>query len=72
MQEHENESRERKYAWVEKGAKMTGERAMIDAKVNDTYIVYQNQNGKLVKKYPDGKIVEFKDEERGKQNSESK
>lgn len=38
MLEHENKSRERKYAWAEKWIKMTGERAMIDAKVNDTCI----------------------------------
>lgn len=42
---------------------MTGERAMIDAKVNDTYIVYQNEQGQLVKEYPNGKIIKFDDEE---------
>ncbi len=38
--------------WV----KMTGERARIDAKVNNTYIVYE-KNCKLVKEYPNGDIV---------------
>ena len=33
-----NESK-RKYCWVDKWAKMTGERARIDAKVHNTYIV---------------------------------
>ena len=36
---------------------MTRERAMIDAKVNDTFIVYKTDNGELVKEYPSGKIV---------------
>ena len=72
MLEHENESKERKYDWAEKWIKMTGERAMIDAKVNDTYIVYQNENGQLVKEYPSGKILEFTNEESRKQNNESK
>ena len=38
---------------------MTGERARIDAKVNNTYIVYE-KNGKLVKEYPNGDIVPLK------------
>lgn len=38
-----------------KVVKMTGERAMLDAKMNNTYIVYQK--GKyLVREYPDGRI----------------
>lgn len=43
---------------------------MIDAKVNDTYIVYQKQNGQLVKEYPKGKVVKMDDREGGKQNNE--
>jgi len=37
---------------------MTGERARIDAKENNTYIVYEKE-GKLVKEFPDGNIISF-------------
>ena len=47
---------ERKYEWIDKWVKMTGERALIDAKANNTYIVYR-KDGVWVKHYPDGKIV---------------
>ena len=57
MLEPNNEAK-RKYAWVSKWAKMTGERARIDAKVNNTYIVYE-KNGRLVKEYPDGNVIPF-------------
>ncbi|MBN8207921.1 MULTISPECIES: hypothetical protein [Bacillales] len=58
MLERESESQGRKFAWVGKWAKMTGDRAKIDAKVNNTYIVYDTENG-LVKEYPDGTVVKF-------------
>lgn len=38
-----------------KVVKMTGERAMLDAKMNNTYIVYQ-KGKELVREYPDGRI----------------
>lgn len=50
----ENQPR-RKYEWIGKWAKMTGERAKIDAKVNNTYIIYE-KNGRLVKEFPNGEI----------------
>lgn len=56
MLEEQNNVPKRKFAWVDKWVKMTGERARIDAKVNNTYIVYE-KNGKLVKEYPSGDIV---------------
>jgi hypothetical protein len=62
MSEHANNAQERKYPWVAKWAKMTGERAMIDAKVHDTYIVYKDKDGHLVKKYSNGNIVKVDDE----------
>ena len=34
---------------------MTGERARIDAKIHNTYIVYKNEKG-IVKEYPNGKV----------------
>lgn len=55
-QQH-NESK-RKYGWMDKWAKMTGERARIDAKANRTYIIYE-KNKKLVKEFPNGKIIPF-------------
>lgn len=58
MLEKSHEIPKRKFAWVDKWAKMTGERAKIDAKANNTYIIYDLE-GKLVKEYPDGKIVEL-------------
>lgn len=54
--------KERKYGWMDKWAKMTGDRAMIDAKANNTYIVYEKE-GKMVKEYPDGRIIPLKTEE---------
>ncbi|GGB37339.1 hypothetical protein F3157_14190 [Virgibacillus dakarensis] len=55
LKQPNNESK-RKYGWVEKWAKMTGERARIDAKANNTYIVYEKE-GKLVKEFPNGIII---------------
>jgi len=58
MLENEKDLNGRKFAWVDKWAKMTGERAKIDAKANDTYIIYETENG-LVKEYPNGEIIEL-------------
>ncbi|TCP25581.1 hypothetical protein EV207_12111 [Scopulibacillus darangshiensis] len=58
MLENHKESQKRKFAWADKWVKMTGERAKIDAKANNTYIVYETKKG-LVKEYPDGKIVKI-------------
>lgn len=41
--------------------KLTGDRAKLDAKANDTYIVYKTGNGQIVKEYVDGKIVPVAD-----------
>lgn len=40
---------------LQKYISMTGERAKIDAKIHNTYIVYKNEKG-IVKEYPNGKI----------------
>ncbi|MBU5466271.1 hypothetical protein KQI49_05420 [Virgibacillus sp. MSJ-26] len=45
----------RKFEWVDKWAKMTGERARIDAKANKTAIVYRTERG-WVKEHYDGTI----------------
>ena len=41
MSETQKNMSKRKFGWVDKWAKMTGERARIDAKANNTYIVYE-------------------------------
>ncbi|MCM3112818.1 hypothetical protein [Lederbergia lenta] len=52
----------RKFEWVDKWAKMTGERARIDAKVHKTAIVYNTENG-WVKEFYDGTIERINIEE---------
>lgn len=42
---------------LQKLIKLTGDRAMLDAKANGTYIVYKPNDGQMVKKYPNGDIV---------------
>ncbi|CAM4071020.1 hypothetical protein L1N85_08720 [Paenibacillus alkaliterrae] len=46
---------------LQKLIKLTGERAMLDAKANGTYIVYKKSDGQIVKEYPDGEIVPVND-----------
>ncbi len=58
MLNQQNNEHNRKYAWVDKWAKMTGDRARIDAKVNKTYIIYEKE-GEMVKEFPNGKIIPF-------------
>lgn len=56
MLEKQSNVPKRKFDWADKWVKMTGERARIDAKVNNTYIVYK-KNGILVKEFPGGNTV---------------
>lgn len=46
---------------LQKLIKLTGERAKIDAKANGTYIVYQIDNGQIVKEYANGVIEPIED-----------
>ncbi|GAB3807110.1 hypothetical protein [Virgibacillus kimchii] len=39
---------------VEKRIEMAGERARLEAKINDTYVVYIDENCNIVKEFPDG------------------
>ncbi|MEL3956311.1 hypothetical protein NSQ96_03525 [Caldifermentibacillus hisashii] len=55
MSETQKNVPKRKFGWVDKWVKMTGDRARIDAKANNTYIVYE-KNGELVKEFPNGDI----------------
>ena len=62
--DHSEGSRGRKYEWIDKWVKMTGERAKIDAKANNTYIIYNTEKG-WVREYPDGTIVPHDQEPEG-------
>jgi hypothetical protein len=39
---------------LKKLIKLTGERAKLEAKANDTYVVYKDNTGRLVKGYSNG------------------
>ncbi|MCR2806259.1 hypothetical protein [Paenibacillus soyae] len=43
--------------------KLTGDRAKLDAKANDTYIVYKTREGTIVKEYSNGDIVRMNDQD---------
>lgn len=42
---------------LQKLIKLTGERAKLDAKANDTYIVYKTAEGRIVREYNDGHVI---------------
>ncbi|WP_284642049.1 hypothetical protein [Paenibacillus silviterrae] len=42
---------------LQKLIKLTGDRAKLDAKANETYIVYKTAEGQIVKEYNDGHII---------------
>ncbi|MCF2945461.1 hypothetical protein [Paenibacillus tarimensis] len=46
-----------KFKDLDKMIKLTGDRAKLDAKANDTYIVYKTAEGQIVKEYNNGNIV---------------
>lgn len=48
---------------LQKLIKLTGDRARLDAKANNTYIVYKTDEGYIVREYPDGRIVPVSDSE---------
>jgi 2-phosphoglycerate kinase len=50
-----------KFKDLEKLIKLTGDRAKLDAKANDTYIVYKTPDGQIVKEYNNGDIVPVAD-----------
>ncbi|QNK60213.1 hypothetical protein [Paenibacillus sp. PAMC21692] len=43
--------------------KLTGDRAKLDAKANDTYIVYKTREGTIVKEFSNGDIVRMNDQD---------
>jgi hypothetical protein len=42
---------------LQKLIKLTGDRAKLDAKANETYIVYKTAEGLIVKEYNDGQVI---------------
>ncbi|WP_201008717.1 hypothetical protein [Paenibacillus glycanilyticus] len=42
---------------LQKLIKLTGDRARLDAKANETYIVYKTSEGQIVKEYYDGHVI---------------
>ena len=52
----------RKFGWVDDWAKMTGERARIDAKVHKTAIAYRTEKG-WVREHYDGTVEVINSEE---------
>jgi hypothetical protein len=42
---------------LQKLIKLTGDRAKLDAKANETYIVYKTKKGQIVKEYNNGNII---------------
>ncbi|WP_169833359.1 hypothetical protein [Paenibacillus oryzae] len=50
-----------KFKDLEKLIKLTGDRAKLDAKANDTYIVYKTAKGQIVKEYNNGDVVPIVD-----------
>lgn len=50
-----------KFKDLEKLIKLTGDRAKLDAKANDTYIVYKTAEGQIVKEFNNGDVVPVAD-----------
>lgn len=48
---------------LQKLIKLTGDRAKLDAKANETYIVYKTAKGQIVKEYSNGDVVAVTDQD---------
>ncbi|WP_176706378.1 hypothetical protein [Paenibacillus hemerocallicola] len=42
---------------LQKLIRLTGDRARLDAKANETYIVYKTDKGQIVKEFYDGNVI---------------
>ena len=42
---------------LQKLIQLTGDRAKLDAKANETYIVYKNAEGQIIKEYNNGHVI---------------
>ncbi len=45
------------YLAQQKMIRLTGDRARLDAKANNTYIVYKSTEGRIVREFADGSII---------------
>ncbi|MCU6709600.1 hypothetical protein M6D81_12915 [Paenibacillus sp. J5C_2022] len=43
--------------------KLTGDRAKLDAKANDTYIIYKTKEGAFVKEFSNGEVVRMNEQD---------
>lgn len=48
---------------LQKLIKLTGDRAKLDAKANDTYVVYKTKDGQFIKEYSNGNIEQIEKQE---------
>jgi hypothetical protein len=48
---------------LQKLIKLTGARAKLDAKANETYIVYKTEKGQIVKEYNDVEVIPVTDQD---------
>ncbi|WP_175598082.1 hypothetical protein [Paenibacillus luteus] len=48
---------------LQKLIKLTGDRAKLDAKANDTYVVYKTKDGQFMKEYSNGNIEQIDKQE---------
>jgi len=48
---------------LQKLIKLTGDRAKLDAKANETYIVYKNAEGQIVKEYNNGHVIQVTEQD---------
>ena len=48
---------------LQKLIKLTGDRAKLDAKANDTYVVYKTKDGQFMKEYSNGNIEQIEKQE---------
>jgi hypothetical protein len=48
---------------LKKLIKLTGDRAKLDAKANETYIVYKTAEGHIVKEYSNGNVIPVTDQD---------
>ncbi|WP_239631663.1 hypothetical protein [Paenibacillus sp. H1-7] len=48
---------------LQKLIKLTGDRARLDAKANEIYIVYKTREGQIVKEFNDGSVIPVSDQD---------
>ena len=53
---NKKEANETEIDFLERRIRQAGKRARMEAEFHDTYIVYIDDNGNMVKEYPNGEI----------------